>query len=103
MNVTFAPFTRCDDKRLHSCGVAPALDARGAGYCVSLYVKADSARDEKKIAQSIIAAMNARDDALQAMGHALRLLDSVAFVAREGDTDAPMRKLRDAMHALQGA
>ena len=102
MNVTFTPFTRCDDGRLHSCGVAPALDAKGAGYSVSLYVQADTPLQQKKLAAALLASVNSRDAALNAMGHALRLLDSVAFVVKEGDTDAPMRKLREAMHALQG-
>jgi hypothetical protein len=102
MHLELTQPARADDGGLHLCGIAPALDSRGTAYSVSIMVCAAHPGTEKRLARSLASAVNGRADALQALRDARALLDSVAFVANEGDTVQSLARIDAAIRALQG-
>jgi len=80
-----------------SLGIDDAFGADGGrDYCLFTVVHGDPEELEAN-ARRLVACWNSHDAMLAALKKAERLLDGVAFVTKEYDTDEPLRAIRAAI------
>lgn len=90
------------DGKLYSFAVVHELDASDIDYRLSLIVHTADPALERRIGREVCGAVNARNETIRALQTARRLLDSVAFVATEGDTAEPIARIDAALKAIKG-
>lgn len=83
------------DSRLYSVAEIPSLDMSDEDYSVILTVSAADPEQERAIADSCTRTINAAHSVKTVMQAAYDALDSVAFLRREGDTDAVKQALAE--------
>lgn len=88
------------DSRLYSFAEIPSMDASDADYSVTLTVSAADPEQERVIADTCTRAINASHSINAVMQASYDALDSVAFLRREGDTDAVKQTLADHLNGI---
>lgn len=88
------------DSKLYSFGVVPAMDRKDQDYILTLTVRAADPATEQGLADYCTKAINAAPKTLRALRAAHAKLDSVAFLAQEGDTDVIKQDLLKAIAQL---
>lgn len=86
--------------QLYSFGVVPAMDRKNEDYTLTLTVRAADPATKQGLADYCTKAINAAPKTLRALRAAYAKLDSVAFLAQEGDTDAIKQDLLKAIAHL---
>jgi hypothetical protein len=89
------------DPKLYSFAQVPGMDKKGEDYVLTLTVRAADPRQERQMADTCTTYLNGAPKAVSALVYALNVLDSVAFLQVEGDTDDVKEQLRNALAELR--
>lgn len=102
IQIKFPPAQRANesDARLYSFAEIPSMDRAGEDYVLHLTVRAADSDQERAIADTCTRAINSAGQTTSALHMALVKLDSVAFLAVEGDTDQVKKLIISALQAL---
>lgn len=88
------------DASLYSIARVSGMDMAHQDYSVHLTVSAGDPDKERALADLCVNAINRLPQVLEALRIAEGLLDSVAYVSSEGDTEFPLREIRAALDAF---
>lgn len=87
--------------KLYSLAEVESMDDKDEDYILKLTVCAAEPEQERLLVDTCTTHINGAPEAVSAMVYALNVLDSVAFLQEEGDTDDVKAKLRNALAALR--